>query len=103
MTAEHALDLRGPIVAILKVDDLRRRAFRFGEIEKIGIRRYNRKPLGPCVLPDLIVRRGTGQTRIEDVRGPREKVRKTANQLGREIRVKEEFQRDLRFRPICEA
>ena len=60
-TAEHALDLRGPIAAILKVDDLGRRAFRFGEIEIAGNRRYDRKPLGRCVLPDLIVRRTPGK------------------------------------------
>jgi hypothetical protein len=44
-----------------------------------------------------------GEIRIENVRRLGEKFRKTTDQLGREIRVKQELQRDMRSRPVCEA
>ena len=68
--------------------------------EKIRIRRNDYEPLGRCVLPNLLIGRGTRQTRIEDMRGAREEFSEAANQLGREICIEEEFQRDLRSRPV---
>ena len=44
-----------------------------------------------------------GEARIENVSRLREKFRQATDQLGREIRVKQKLQRDMRSRPVCEA
>ena len=73
------------------------------EFEKIGIRRNDQEPLGRSEFPNLLIRRGTRQTRFENVRGARKELSKTANQLRGEICVEKKLQRDLRSRPAWAA
>jgi hypothetical protein len=77
MPAKKVFHLRCPVIAVLQSDDFWRSSASFGEVEKIGI--------------------------SENVDGIREKFRKAAYELRREICVKEKLQRDRRSRPVCEA
>ena len=73
------------------------------EVEKIGISRYDRESVGPCILPDSFVRGVPRQTGVKDMNRIWEKLCKTADELGRKIRVEQKLQRDRRSRPACEA
>jgi hypothetical protein len=103
MPAKKIFHLRCPVIAVLQPDDFWRSAAGFGEVEKIGISRYDGEPLGHGILPNDLVRSEPGEPSLENVDGSWEKVRKTAYELGREICVKEKLQRDRRSRPVCEA
>ena len=77
----------GPVVAALELDYLWRCAAGPGEVEKIGIGRYDREPVDPCIIPNTFVRGEPGETCFENVNGSGEKLCKTANELRRQIRV----------------
>jgi len=51
------------------------------------------------IIPNRFVRCRASQARLEHPHGPREYFPEAAHELGREIRVKQELQRDLRSRP----
>ena len=55
------------------------------------------------MLPNSFVWREPGESRVEDVDRIGEELRKPVNESGREIRVKQKFQREMRSRPACEA
>ena len=103
MPPQKIFNPRRPVVAFLELDHSWWRAAGPGEIEIIRISRYDSEPVSLCILPNLVIRCETGETRVEDVNGSGEKACKTANQLGRKICVEQEFQRDLRSRPASEA
>jgi hypothetical protein len=103
MPSKKVLDARRAVVAILKPDNLGRRAAVFGKIEKIRVSRYDSETVSPRIIPNRLVRSEMGEVRIENVSRVREKLRKATDQLGREIRVKQKLQRDMRSRPVCEA
>jgi hypothetical protein len=88
MSAQKVFNLGRPVIAVLEMDHLWRSAAGPGEVEKIGISRYNGEAVGPCILPNSFVRGGPGETRVENVDRIGEKLRKTAHELRREIRVK---------------
>jgi len=103
MAPQKVLNPGRPVVAVLQSDHLWRRTARTGESEKIQIGGDDGKPVRPCILPDNLVRREPGESRVEDVDRIGEELRKTADELGREIRVKQKFQCVARSRPACEA
>ena len=67
MSAQKVFNLGRPVVAVLKPDHLWRCAAGPGEVEKIGISRYDCKAIGPGILPNSFVRGGSGETRVENV------------------------------------
>ena len=101
--AQKVFNLARPVIAILKPDHPRRCAAGTGEVEKIGIGRDDGKPVRPGIFPNSLVRREPGETRVENVDRVGKELGETANQLRREIRVKQKFQCDARSRPVCEA
>ena len=94
---------RCPVIAVLQSDDFWRSSASFGEVEKIGISGNDGEPLSQGILPNDLIRSEPGEPRLENVDGIREKFRKAAYELRREICVKEKLQRDRRSRPVCEA
>jgi len=100
---EKGLDPSGFVVAVFKPHDLGRRSAFLSQIQKVGIGRHDHKGVNPGIFPNRSVRREPGETRIEDVRRTGKKLGEAAGQLGREIRVKQEPQRESRSRPVCEA
>jgi len=76
------------IIAALEPYDLRRRAALFREIEEVGISHYNDESVPLRILPNHFVRGELRKPRFENVHRVGEKLRKTADQFRREIRVK---------------
>ena len=83
MAPQEVFNLGCPVVAVLEPDHLWRCAAGTGEVEKIGISRYDGEPVDPGILPDGFVRGVAGETRVEDVERIGEKLRKTLHKLRR--------------------
>jgi hypothetical protein len=81
MTPQQIFNPGGPVVAVFEADHLGRRAAGLGEGEKIGIGGDDRKPIGSRIHPNALVRCEPGKTRLENVNGTREKLRKATNEL----------------------
>jgi hypothetical protein len=94
---------RRPIIAILKQDNLWRRAAVFGKVEKIRVSRYDNETVSPRIIPNGLVRSEPREACVENVRRAGEKFRKATDKLRRKVRVKQKLQRDMRSRPVCEA
>ncbi len=103
MPAQKVFHPGSPVIAVLKADHLWRRTAGTGEVEKIRIGRNYGESVRRCILPNSLVRREPGESRVEDVRRIGKEIRKTADEPGREIRVKQKFQCEARSRPACDA
>ena len=101
--SQEIFDPGSAVVAIIESDDLRRRATLFRDPEKVGIGRHDDEAVVPRVLPNGFVRCEAREASVENVGGIGEQCGQAANELGREIGVKKEFQRKRRSRPACEA
>lgn len=95
--------LGGPVVAVFKVDHLRRRTTGGGEVDKVGIGGDDDEAVFSRVCPDGFVGREPCESRIKNVKRIGKQLRQTDNELGREIRVKQKLQREALSRPVCEA
>jgi hypothetical protein len=73
------------------------------EVEKIGISDNAGESVGPCIVRNRFFRGVPRQTGVEHVNRIGEKLCETANELRREIRVKQQLQRYMRSRPAYEA
>ena len=102
-SAAEPLNPGCPVVALLQADHRGRRAAGPGEIEEIGIGGYNRETFAAREVPDLLIGSRASQAGIEPMCGTWKQLPKSANKLRRQIRVKQELQRALRSRPVCEA
>ena len=100
---EKGLDPSGSVVAVFKPHDLGRRSAFLSQIQKVGIAVTITRALILRIFPNRFVRREPGETRVEDVRRTGKKLGEAAGQLGREIPVKQQPQRESRSRPVCEA
>jgi len=100
---QNGFHLRSPVIAVFQLHDFRRSAAGLGQAEEVGVGRYYREAVGGRMFPDLLIWRESGETGLKDVNRTGEEIREPMNELGRQICVKEELQRDLRARPDCEA
>lgn len=103
MPTKKVFHARRPIIAVLEQDNVWRSAAVFGKVEKIRVSRYDNETVSPCIIPNGLVRGEPGEARVENVCRVGEEFRKATDQLGREIRVKQKLQRDMRSRPVCDA
>ena len=63
----------------------------------------NDKAICFCVVPDRLVGSQPGEPGVENVYRTGEELAEAADELWREIRVKQQLQWDARSRPACEA
>jgi hypothetical protein len=103
VTPKQVFNASRLVIAVLEPDNSGRRAALFSKDEKVGISRYDDKPVASRILPNRVVRGEPRKTCVENMDRIGEELCEAANQFRREIRVKQKLQRDKRSRPACEA
>ena len=78
---EQVFNMRRSVIAVFQSNKFGRRPAIFGEVEEVGISRYNDKPVTPRILPNRMVRREPRKTRVENVDRIGEKLCEAANQF----------------------
>ena len=91
------------VVAIVEPHDFGGPAAFFGEPLKVGIGCHDDKPVAPRIIPNCFVPCGARETGVENVGRFGKKSRQAANEFRRQVCVKKKFQRETRFRPVCDA
>ncbi len=74
-----------------------------GKVEEVGISRYDGQTVSSRIFPNSFVGAVPGESSFNDVERTGKEFRKPGNEFRRKIRVEEQFQRETRSRPDCEA
>ena len=103
MPSQKGFNLGCPVVAVLQSHHLWRHAAGFREVEKIGISRYDGKPMDRGILPNHLIRGEPGETSVENVNRIGKELGQAMNEFRREIRIEQKLQGNIRSRPVCDA